>query len=109
MCIAKKDPSPEKGDTNRRPRPAPGAHALADVMPPPFAGLGRMGFSVRPVTPGLTPPGSMISPPSGALNILVSINRNRMEAMPVQDQLSTAPGSPSQNRENPSRIVQARS
>ncbi len=51
-----------------------------------------MGAPVRPVTPGLTPPGSMISPPSGALNILVSINRNRMEATCVQDQLFTTPG-----------------
>ncbi len=91
MGVAKKDPSPE-GATPLAGPGLPRGSRPGRCDAAPIRGLGRMGSPVRLVTPGLTPPGSMISPPSGALNILVSINRNRMEAMPVQDQLFTTPG-----------------
>ncbi len=68
MCIPKQDPSPEKGDTVRRPRLTPGAHATGLYDFAPSGGLEEWVFRSSGY-PGLTPPGFMISPPLGAWNL----------------------------------------
>ncbi len=65
MGVAEKDPSPDGATPLAGRCMSPGAHAAAELMWLPFGGCRRIRSPVRAVTPGLTPPGSMISPPFG--------------------------------------------